>query len=112
MSDKTEKKEKKELPMENKPIKTRKEKVIYMGVPIVERDNVGSIIFHIDYSTIYSNGLPKEVIERCKADSDFKKMFVPISEAGAVLRQMSQSESAFSQTRKELSKKYRKVRRG
>lgn len=85
--------------------------VMYLGIPIVERDALGGVLFQLDYGRIFNNGLPVEVIERLKVDKDLKKMFVPIAEVPAVMKQLTIPDSRYSLIIKELKKKYVKTRR-
>jgi len=87
------------------PTSEEARQVIYLGYPVLEKDDSGSTVFSMNYGTVFSNGLPEVVEEKCKSDADFAKMFVPVGEAGATMRQLSDPDSEFSIARGRLRRK-------
>ena len=76
-------------------------KVMYMGVAIVEKDK-DNVEYRLNFGTIFSNGLPEVVVDRCKTDADFKKMFVPVGEVGATMQLLNNRDSDFFVSRNNL----------
>ena len=68
------------------------EKVIYLGPTIVE--NGGAFI--LKYSSIYSNGLPKDIASRVESDPDLAKLFVPVAKAPEIMNKLSNKDSDLS----------------
>ena len=95
---------KNETKISNKPSKPaeKPQKVIYLGVPLVEKSKNGTVIYSLNYGTIFSNGLPDLVIERCQNDKDFEKMFVTVEKAGLYIKEMANPDSDFSNSRKKI----------
>ena len=82
-------------PPVNKP-----EKVIYLGPTLIDE------AFVLTSNTIYSNGLPPNVAERIKSDTDLAKFFVPVGRAASVMNKLADSNSDLSATAKKVKTNY------
>jgi hypothetical protein len=76
------------------------EKVIYLGPTLIDVD------FVLTSNTIYSNGLPSDMAERVKSDTDLARLFVPVGKAALVMNKLADSNSDLSATAKKLKNKY------
>jgi len=81
-------------------------KLVYLGVPMIEKGKDGQVLFQIKYGQIFNNGLPKEVEDRATEDKDFAKMLVEFKDVGRVMNELSKHESNLSLVKKRVRDKY------
>lgn len=82
------------------PPVNKSEKIIYLGPTLIDE------AFVLTSNTIYSNGLPSDVTERIKSDTDLAKFFVPVGKAASVMNKLADSNSDLSATAKKVKTNY------
>lgn len=101
-----EKKDKTGLPKTEKQVKP-KEKIVYLGIPMVEKSG-----FSINYGTIFADGIPDGIAARAKDDKIFAKFLIPVSKAAWAMKELQNSGSDLSRAKKVLTDEYWKRKAG
>ena len=79
-------------------------RVVYLGPSMLERDGAES--FQITYGTVYSNGVPENIAKRQKANTDFARMFVPVSKAPREIAEVSKPGTPLYEARDRVKSGY------